>query len=38
MLYYGGNTFCPMVTPGVPLAPHSGGSIVMGVPTIQIGF
>ena len=32
----GGNTFCPMVTPGVPPAPHSGGSIVMGAPTVLI--
>ncbi len=29
---------CPMVTPGLPPIPHVGGPIVMGCPTVMIGF
>lgn len=29
---------CPMVTPGVPPIPHVGGPIIMGYPTVMIGF
>ncbi len=29
---------CPMVTPGTPPIPHVGGPIVMGFPTVLIGF
>ena len=29
---------CPMVTPGVPPIPHVGGPIMMGLPTVMIGF
>ncbi len=29
---------CPMATPGTPPVPHVGGPIVMGCPTVMIGF
>jgi uncharacterized Zn-binding protein involved in type VI secretion len=29
---------CPMVTPGTPPVPHVGGPIVVGCPTVIIGF
>ncbi len=29
---------CPMVTPGVPPIPHVGGPIILGWPTVLIGF
>ncbi len=29
---------CPMVTPGTPPVPHVGGPIMMGLPTVMIGF
>ena len=32
----GGSTFCPMVTPGTPPVPHTGGTIIMGAPTVMI--
>ena len=34
----GDNHVCPMVTPGVPPIPHVGGPILMGCPTVMIGF
>ncbi|MDR2401999.1 MAG: PAAR domain-containing protein [Cytophagales bacterium] len=33
-----GNQFvCPLMTPGVPPAPHAGGVITKGDPTVLIG-
>ena len=29
---------CPMITPGVPPIPHVGGPIIIGCPTVMIGF
>jgi len=29
---------CPMATPGTPPIPHVGGPVVMGCPTVMIGF
>ena len=29
---------CPMQTPGAPPVPHVGGPIVVGQPTVLIGF
>jgi uncharacterized Zn-binding protein involved in type VI secretion len=29
---------CPMVTPGVPPIPHVGGPVIVGCPTVLIGF
>ncbi len=29
---------CPMVTPGTPPIPHVGGPILVGCPTVMIGF
>ena len=32
----GTNSICPMVTPGTPPAPHAGGFIMQGAPTVLI--
>ena len=29
---------CPLATPGTPPIPHVGGPIMMGCPTVMIGF
>ena len=29
---------CPMATPGTPPIPHVGGPVLMGCPTVMIGF
>lgn len=29
---------CPMATPAIPPVPHVGGPVVMGCPTVMIGF
>ena len=34
---FGSKTFCPLVTPGVPPTPHTGGTIISGAPTVLIG-
>ena len=29
---------CPMATPGTPPIPHVGGPVLLGCPTVMIGF